>query len=263
MCLTCAPSLVPLLCTICKEMKHPGAFTPRYRQCTTHMKGIRRCKECSERCSTCKQYMADDRGFATNTNVCWKCYKESLKRMCARCAAYKECKHFNSDLLKNHNTRGDILVCLDCYKMGYSNDKQHGLKIYRCIGGHDCGRVAFHSQLLKNYCRQYTRASHLICEDCRIKPKYKCWAANCKKEKYIFEFEEDKVRKTKNKDRLVCKKCIALGFSSKQGGDRAYPCRTCAGWFGSEDFEARQLYAFNKKKKRDERIALQCKNCML
>ena len=167
------PGAVLGMRSVTGEMKHPGAFAPRYQQCTTHMKGIRRCKECSERCSTCKQYMADDRGFATNTNVCWKCYKESLKRMCERCAAYKECKNFNSDLLKNNKTRGDILVCLDCYKMGYSNDKQYGLKTYRCIGGHDCGHLDFRRQLFWNYNRRHTSASQLICEDCRIKPK-KC-----------------------------------------------------------------------------------------
>ena len=176
---------------------------------------------------------------------------------------YNESKSFDSTLLEHHEYHGRKLVCLDCYKLGYSNDKRYGLITYRCIGGHDCGHLAFHHQLLKDYNRRHTSASQLICEACRIKPKYKCWAANCKKEKYIFEFEEDKVRKTKNKDRLVCKKCIALGFSSKQGGDRAYPCRACAGWFGSENFEARHLYAFNRKKNSDERVALQCKNCML
>ena len=263
MCLTCAPSLVPLLCTICKEMKHPGAFATRHQRCTTETRGIRRCKGCGERCSSCKQYMPDDRSFATNTSVCWKCYKESLKRMCERCAVYKDSKSFDSKLLIDHTYDARKLVCLDCYRLGYSSDKRYGLITYRCIGGHDCGHLAFHRQLLMDYNRRHTSASQLICETCRIKPKYKCWAANCKKEKYIFEFEEDKVRKTKNKDRLVCKKCIALGFSSKQGGDRAYPCRTCAGWFGSDNFEARHLYVFNRKKKSDERIALQCKDCML
>ena len=69
-------------------MKHPGAFAPRYPQCTTDIEGIRRCNDCSERCSTCEQYTADDRSFATNINVCGECYNESLKRMCKICAVY-------------------------------------------------------------------------------------------------------------------------------------------------------------------------------
>ena len=218
---------------MCTESKTPGAFAQRYRAPSTDPYFIRRCKSCSERCSECNQYMADDRGSATGTSKCWHCDAKSRMRKCARCGETKTSTAYDPSVLHNHVAHHRHLICLECQKQGYSSDPRAGLKTYHCMGGHSGGHKLFDGKLLENIQQKRTSLNKLICKECKQRPKYQCSIARPnydQPECYEWDFNEQRVQNFKKQKRgttrLVCNACVELGFTSKRGGDtvRRYKC---------------------------------------
>ena len=242
-CLQCAPRHAPLLCTVCKESKHPGAFSALHRQGKADNLKVRRCKSCSERCSECQKYMADARGFATGSSLCWQCDLDKQMLPCARCGVVKRRNCYDPDVMHNHTSHRRLLVCLECYKLGYSCDKRHGTEAFRCAAGHDCGHLAFETQLLKNVLRPNRSVQRLICKECQKKPKYKCSIKRFNHDQpecYEWKFSSQMLKNWKSKKsacRLVCHDCCQLGFTTRSGGDIVRRCEgICRRQLGPQSF---------------------------
>ena len=259
LCLNCAPRHAPLLCTICKELRHPGAFAARYRQNTSDDLKVRRCKSCGEKCSRCEKYMPNDRYFATGSSLCWQCDREQHMLTCERCDVRKRRNCYDGDVVHNHTAHKTKLVCLDCYKLGYSCDTQHGTKTFRCAAGHDCGHLAFDPTLLDNCLSRNTSALRFICEECKKKPKFRCSIHRTNHEQpelYEWYFSEHDIKKKKGKCRMVCHACCELGYSTSRGGDQSHRCDFCWQDFGHKKFDARAL---SHQKSQNSKLA--CQGC--
>ena len=201
-CLKCAPQELPIQCTVCKTSKHPSAFTTRHRSAEAKKTGIMRCKACSEQCSACGRHMTNDSHFATNSSLCWKCYRQ--KRHCARCQKLKPHNDYEASVLHNHISNRRLLVCKACSALYYSPED---IRSYTCAGGHECGHLAFtyKKKLLDNVKRGHTSAKHLICVDCKERPQYKCSIAKCafKAKQYEWEFDPTALRAAKSKNKTT------------------------------------------------------------
>ena len=263
LCVKCAPKHTPLLCTICHEMKHPGAFTDHQRQNATDECSLRRCKSCSEKCGKCGKYMADARSFATSSNLCWPCYQDSKMLTCNRCNIPKQRREYDSKVLSNAIESGRLLVCLECYKLGYSAHTPHGITSFDCAGGHKCGHLAFDKMKFHNVLYKKTSKTWLLCKVCDAKPTYKCNAENCQMDRSRkmgpWEFDAEQVqnhRKKKGKCQMICKHCVGNGFSTIRGGTVAYQCDSCHRRLGHKSFGKQSLK--NAKKRGGQLLCLTC-----
>ena len=113
LCLSCAPKLQDLECTVCNSSQNILAFPQNQRKQGI---SIRRCQSCSSHCSNCKQLVPDCRSFATNLSECWVCDKQKDLHMCDACEQTLEATAFDADVLHNSKTKKRKLVCLQCEK---------------------------------------------------------------------------------------------------------------------------------------------------
>ena len=247
---------MPLACSVCETQKLPGAFAARYRATSVDPQQIRRCKQCSESCQGCKKIMLDDRAFATASKLCWTCYTESQAYKCSKCEIKKKTEDFDVWVLRHHKKDPKTLVCKNCQLLGYSPDPKVGLIPYQCIAGHERGHLAFETQLLRHVRSQNTNADHLVCMECQSKPKRSCDIPPCAR--YKSEFEFDPRMWQKKNGRLVCRVCVAHGFSDKAGGEVEYECVACKKRYGHDRFDKKLL----KGKQQGRRIELKCLGCL-
>ena len=178
---------------------------------------------------------------------------------CDRCGFHKQYEAFDPWVLSNHRKHDRLLVCINCYKLGYSCRPPHGLKVWHCAAGHECGHLAFDRKLFADWLREKTSDSHLICKECKAKPKYKCsidQGPYCRHhECYEWQFGQKVMKNFKAKPRqcrLVCNECCNRGFGTQRGGDVPRQCNGCHQWFGPILFSLKN----NAKKKR-----LLCRAC--
>ena len=157
-CLSCAPLLRDLECTVCRSTQNILAFPQRQRSADA---SVRRCQSCSLQCSECQRLMTDCRSFATNSSECWACYRKRDLHTCDACEQVLDMTVFNADVLHNSRTMSRKKVCLQCEEIGYSVRDTNS---YQCAGGHWRGHLRFESQLLYNVNRENT--STLVCLDC-------------------------------------------------------------------------------------------------
>jgi hypothetical protein len=158
--------------------------------------------------------------------------------------------------LSNHTQHQRTLVCKSCQLLGYSPDARVGLKSYQCIAGHERGHLAFETILLGNVRRKNTNADKLVCKECKSKPKRRCDIPRCAQDKYEFEFDPRMCKKKTG--RLVCRVCVANGFSEKPGGDVEEECVACSRSYGHDKFDRSLL----KYKQQGRSIELRCLECM-
>ena len=106
--------------------------------------------------------MADARCFATGSNLCWPCYQDSKMLTCNRCNIPKQRREYDSQVLSNAIKSGRLLVCLECYKLGYSAYTPHGITSFDCAGGHKCGHLAFDNMKFQNVLKNHTSKTRKI-----------------------------------------------------------------------------------------------------
>ena len=124
--------------------------------------------------------------------------------------------------------------------------------------GHPSGRtLAFETEDLNNVKKGNTSARRLVCKECKKMFKTMCELIACSQWQYVFHFDDASLaKKKKGNGKLICKGCIARGYSTKKGGDVSYTCCNC-GMLGHERFNKDDL----KNKGRRSGMVLRCIKC--
>ena len=131
---------------------------------------------------------------------CRKCVNAQRQKTCDVCEARKAVSHFPASQLHNEKDRNTLLRCEACHVCVRCKTKR-------------CANEFLHND---KQCRTCTNAARVL----------RCEA--CKDEKAKVDFDKSNLEhtmKTSRSDRLVCKKCVAKGCSSKDV--TLYTCAIC------------------------------------
>ena len=151
---------------------------------------------------------------------------------------------------------------MECYKLGYSTRRPHGITSFDCAGGHQCGHLAFDSWRFHNVLKGHINKGRLLCKICEAKPTYKCDAENCQMDRsrqmgpWEFSAEQVQQKKKRSQSKMICKHCVALGFSNTRGGTVAYQCDGCNRRLGNQSFATKALE--NAKRRGGKLFCLTC-----
>ena len=147
-------------------------------------------------------------------------------------------------------------------QIGLQHTTSLGITSFDCAGGHQCGHTAFDWQLFQNVLSGHTNKRRLLCKNCVAKPTYKCEAENCQIDRsrqmgpWEFGAEQVQQKKKRSQSKMICKHCVALGFSNIRGGTVAYQCDGCNRRLGHQSFAKSAL---NNAKKRGGKLS--CLTC--
>ena len=252
-CLSCAPLMRDLECTVCKSTVNILAFPMQQRQPDAR---IRRCQFCSLQCSTCQRLITNCSSFATNSSECWACYKQRDLHTCNACEQTFEAIAFNADVLHNSQTKKRKKVCLQCEELGYS---VRDTKPYQCEGGHSRGHLKFQRQLIWDFNREQIRT--IVCLDCiknRQSEMRRCEV--CKQNRLRPAFDQNiwnnavyPRRTGEQKGVLICLECQNAGYWPKDC--ETYSCVNGCQW-GSLEFDCQRLKNFKSRG-----TPMVCKKC--